>query len=468
MPEEKAAEETQVFNMMDAFQNAVTRTGLGMNNHIAGTSYPLIRLTKDWVLLTTLYRNSWIVRRIIDTIPADMTKNWIDYRCDLNPIEIQKLSKTERQTWVKPSILQGLCMGRLYGGCAGVMVVDGQDNLEEPLDVDAILPGDFKRIIIRDRWNGLSTATLELVDDIQDPDFGLPKFYEFSDSNNMASSTYKVHHSRVLRFTGDDLPRIEKVQENYWGASKIESVYEELVKVDNTSWNLVGMLFLANIRVMKLKGLDQVLAAGNQAAQQKLFSSVQAINELMNNFSMQVIGSEESIENISSSFSGTAEVFEKNMVMLAGASNIPATKLYGRSPEGMNATGESDMRNYYDYLSQEQDSILRPVLDKLTPVIAMSTWGRIPDDFEYFFNPVETPSDAKIGETVKWKTEAIFGASDRGIITPRCAVMELKEMSNTTGVFTNITDENIADAEDEVIDPMLEMEMGEKEQSSDE
>ena len=37
---------------------------------------------------------------------------------------------------------------------------------------------------------------------------------------------------------------------------------------------------------------------------------------------------------------------------MAGAAEIPVTKLFGRAPAGMNATGESDLANYDSHCEQ--------------------------------------------------------------------------------------------------------------------
>ena len=63
------------------------------------------------------------------------------------------------------------------------------------------------------------------------------------------------------------------------------------------------------------------------------------------------------------------------MMDMAGAAEIPATKLFGRSPQGMNSTGEADLRNNYDLIAQMQERMLRPALEKLLPVMAISCWG---------------------------------------------------------------------------------------------
>jgi hypothetical protein len=39
---------------------------------LEGTSYVMTRLTRNYGLLNTLYREHWIVRKIVDIIPEDM------------------------------------------------------------------------------------------------------------------------------------------------------------------------------------------------------------------------------------------------------------------------------------------------------------------------------------------------------------------------------------------------------------
>ena len=141
------------------------------------------------------------------------------------------------------------------------------------------------------------------------------------------------------------------------------------------------------------------------------------------------------------------------MLDVAGAAEIPVTKLFGRSPAGMNATGESDMNNYYDSISQKQSTYLEPVLDKLFPIIAMSTWGYIPDDLDYTFNPVDTMTNKDRIDMADKGGEAIGKQYDRGLISQKTALKELRQQSETTGVFSNITDEDIANAKAEVEQP---------------
>ncbi|MDU4846149.1 DUF1073 domain-containing protein [Clostridium sp.] len=429
---------------MDAFQNVLARLGAGTPNLLEGTDYPMTRLTQNFQLMNSLYRSHWIVRKIIDTIPEDMVKNWINITTQLEPDQIKRFDKLQRTTRIQRDILQGLKWGRLYGGAAAVIIIDGhEDILDQPLDYDMIMPGSFKGLIVGDRWSGITPGE-RLIEDVSSPDFGLPEYYEWNTDN----FTVRVHHSRILRFIGRELPYIEKCTEVGWGASEVEIIFDELKKRDNTSWNIAQLIFLANLRVLKMADLGETLALGDEQSQKDLYNTVQAQNWLMSNMGMYILNQDDGFETHQYTFAGLNDIYESFMLDVAGAAEIPVTKLFGRSPAGFNATGESDSKNYYETVEQKQTAQLDPVLDKLLPIMFMSEFGAIPDDLDYTYNPIGTPSESELSDIVDKKTNSIINVFNAGLISQKIALKELKEMSETTGMFTNITDEDIEKADD--------------------
>ncbi len=430
---------------LDAFQNVLARLGVGTPNLLEGTDYPITRLTQNFQLMNSLYRSHWIVRKIIDTIPEDMVKNWINITTQLEPKQLKRFDKLQRTTRIQRDILEGLKWGRLYGGAAAVVIIDGhEDILDQPLDYDMIMPQSFKGLIIGDRWSGITPGE-NLIEDISSPDFGLPKYYFWNNDN----FTVKVHHSRILRFTGRELPYIEKCAETGWGASEIEIIFDELKKRDNTSYNIAQLIFLANLRVLKMSDLGETLAIGDEQSQKDLYNTVQAQNWLMSNMGMYILNKDDDFQTHQYSFSGLNEIYESFMLDVSGAAEIPVTKLFGRSPAGFNATGESDSKNYYETIEQKQVAQLDPILDKLLPIMFMSEFGAIPDDLDYTYNPIATPGEDELSNIVDKKANAIINVYNAGLISQRIALKELKQMSDTTGMFTNITDEDINNADDE-------------------
>lgn len=433
---------------LDGFSNPLARLGDGTPNLLNGTMYSIKRLTRDFMLLNSLYRENWIIKRIINTIPSDMLKNWITITTAVSPDVLRKIDIELRRTQLIKKLNKGLRWGRLYGGAIGLMLIKGQgDNLSEPLSLEQMVPGDFCGLMILDRWSGVNPS-LEVVDDISSPEFGLPKYYDVTDTTTDA--TVRVHHSRVVRFIGDELPYWEAQMEQQWGASIIESVFDDLKKRDNVSWNIAQLTFMANLRVLKMQDMGQLLSAVDAQSQKELYDTIQKQNWLMSNMGIQIMDAADSLETHPYSFSGISDVYKDFMMDLSGAAQIPATKLYGRSPEGMNATGDSDLQNYYDMIGEQQESNLRPILNKLLPPICMSVFGAVPDDLDFEFDPVSEPSDQERSDLAKSGTENVVTALNAGLVSKRTALKELKQQSERTGVWTNITDEDILKASDEI------------------
>lgn len=435
---------------IDSFTNTLARLGSGTPNLLESTEYSNERVTQDFYLLNSLYRSHWIIRKIIDSVPEDMCKNWISVKTQMAPDEKERFSRLQRTTRVKRDITKALKWARLYGGSGAVMIIEGHEHiLDEPLNYDEIMPGSFKGLIVGDRWTGLIPSS-EIIEDVSSPEFGLPKFYEWRSEDG---TSIRVHHSRILRFIGRELPLIERYTELHWGASEIEMVFDDLKKRDNTSWNIAQLVFMANLRVFKMEDLGELLAIGDEQAQRDLYNTVRKQNELMNNMSLQVMSKEDDFQNYQYSFGGLSDVYQNFMLDIAGAAEMPVTKLFGRSPAGLSATGESDMQNYYDMIGLKQSSQLEPALDKLMPVMVMSEFGYIPEDFDYEFNPVAEQSEDELADIVGKKVTAIVDVFNSGILTQKMALKELKEMSVTTGMFTNITEEDIDKADDDFVSP---------------
>lgn len=432
---------------LDEFVNPLARSGAGMPNLLEATEYPLTRFTQNWQVLNSLYRSHWVVQKIINTIPQDMMKNGYDLQSDINPDQIQQISKIIRQTRLHSKILNGLYWGRLYGGAAGIIMIDGEaDRMDEPLDLDRVMPGAFKGLLIMDRWSGIMPSA-DLITDITDPDFGMPEYYEVTLPEGQG--VIRLHNSRVCRFSGREMPYLEKLAENYWGTSEMEHVFSELKKRDNVSWNIALLTFMANIRVMKIDGMEQLLAYGSGKQQEALYNTLEGLNMMLNNNGIQILGKDDSYESHQYTFSGLGEVYDRFMMDVSGACGIPVTKLFGRSPAGMNSTGDADMDNYYDTIEQSQESQLRPVLDKLLPIVCMSALGAVPDDLDYIFNPVRRPSNNEKQSLGSQQTAAVVQAYTAGLVSEKTALRELQGSSKLTGMWTNITDEQIEAASDQ-------------------
>ena len=429
---------------MDAFSNPIARLGYGTQDLLQATQYPLTRITQNYQLLTSLYRENWIVQNIIETIPGDMVRKWYTLKCNVGPEYVDALQRLERKVHLRKSLLEGMYWGRLYGGAAGIIMIRGQDDLTQPLDYELILPGCFLGLMILDRWSGIYPE-LGQVTDPADPDFELPEYYTIRDEES-GTLISKVHHSRVLRFTGRELPYNEKIVETYWGESELEAIYSELVKRDNVSGNIAALTFRANVNYLETDSLDQMLAVNNAAAQKRFWQTLQAQSVIESNFGTRLVNKGDVMHNTQYTFAGLADIYDRVMMDVAGAAKTPVTKLFGRSPAGMNATGESDMNNYYDYIDGLRENQLRPILERLLPIMALSAWGIVPYDLDIDFPPLQTPDSNEVADIVDKKTQAVLSAYQSDLIDAATALKELKALADETSMYNSISDEAIEQA----------------------
>ena len=144
------------------------------------------------------------------------------------------------------------------------------------------------------------------------------------------------------------------------------------------------------------------------------------------------------MENHPYSFAGLSDVYELFMMDMAGAAEIPATRLFGRSPEGLNATGESDLKNYYEHISQLQEAILRPALDRLLPVLFVSVLGILPDDLDFVFEPLATQNPLERAQIISTHAATISTLFQSGLLTRSQALAQLKDLTSALGAFTTL------------------------------
>ena len=439
----------------DAFSNPLFRLGYGSQSPLEATGYPLTRMTDNYALLNSLYRDNWVVQNVVGIIPDDMTKKWFTLKGPLSPRALGEFDRAIRQTKLKERINTGLKWGRLYGGAAGIILIRGQEDLlDRPLDLESVYPGAFAGLYILDRWTGLA-PDMGLVQDLSDPDFGLPEYYAINSPDENLGA--RVHHSRVVRFVGRELPYLEKIAELYWGGSEVEALYQDVVKHDNVSWNMAALTFRANMDTMSVPNLDQLFSITASEQQRRFWNTMQAQSVMRSNFGMQLVDKNSSITNTQYTFTGLNEVYEAMCLDLAGASRIPVTKLFGRSPAGMNATGESDLINYYDYVDTLRETKLRGALEKLLPVMAMSVWGAVPEDLEISFPPLWTPTAKEIAGIAKDKAEIIMAAFQANLFDQSTALKELKKLEGETGMFSSLSEEDIAAGKGRTIQDLTEL-----------
>jgi len=439
--------QAKAFMTSDGYQNLFARLGVGNGDNLSsGSSYGFGGfLTRNRVLLDAMYRTSWVVGKIVDAKAEDMTRAGIQINSELKPENTDLIQKKMVSLNVWRNITNAIKWGRLYGGAVAIICIEGQ-KMDKPLKIETVGKDSFKGLLVLDRWL-LNPSLNNLVQDFG-PDFGMPKYYDIIASSSVLP-TMKVHHTRVLRFDGIELPSLWKQAENLWSESVVERLYDRLLAFDSTTQGTAQLVYKAHLRTILVDGLRDILAAGG-VMEAALIKQFEYIRLMQNNEGLTLLDSKDQFAAHQYSFSGLSDVLLQFGQQLSGACEIPLVRLFGQSPTGMNATGESDLRFYYDDINKLQNYQLNEPLLTILRVMSMSLLSKpFPEDGTIAFNPLWQMQDKEKVELAKNIGDSLNNLFNSGILKKHLVLKELKQSSRITGMFTNITDEDITEAENE-------------------
>lgn len=436
---------------LDSFVNLAQKLGVGADNSLSTASYGYNPITKNRTLLEWIHRGSWLGGVAIDVVADDMTRAGIEYKGELAPADTQSIDETITRLAIWPAANETVKWARLYGGAAAVMLIDGQD-MRTPLDMRTIGPNQFKGLLVLDRWM-IEPSTEDLVTDLG-PNLGLPKYYRVG-ANAPALRNTAIHYTRLaFRMVGIQLPYQQRLTEMLWGLSVIERLYDRMIGYDTASAGVAQLVGKAYLRTMKIKGMREVVSSGGPA-----LNGLIAYTELMRRYQgiegITLIDGEDEFEaDAHGAFSGLDSALSQLAQQLSGALQIPLTRLFGQSPGGLNASGDNEMRQYYEHIEQKQKTDLHQGLTRVYRAVAQSDGIVLPDDFGLSFRPLWQLTDTEKATIAKTVTETVLSAKEAALISDQTALKELREVARTTGVWSNITAEDIALADAEVADPM--------------
>lgn len=439
------ARSTKNFVTKDSFSNLMTRTGVGAGNgNISGAGrYDFTPVSRNRVNLEWAYRSSWICGKAVDLPAEDMTRAGIELHTDLSPDDITTLERAAKALTIWDDIADTIRWARLYGGAIAVLMIDGQ-NTETPLNLDSIGQDSFRGLMVLDRW----CVVPDLQNLVQDygPRYGEPEYYQVV-QDALGLPKMRVHYSRCIRIEGQRLPHWQRISENLWGQSVIERLYDRLLAFDSTTQGAAQMVHKAHLRTYKIEGLREVIAAGGELFE-GLLKQIEMIRAFQTNEGLTLMDKSDEFEAHQYTFSGLSDIMLQFSQQLAGAIDIPLVRLFNQSPAGLNATGDADIRNYYDNINTTQNRMLRGPLLTIFNVLHRSVLGREPDEnFDFEFRPLWQLTDQERGTIGTQITTAVVGAYGAGLIMRATALRELKQCAKVTNMWTNITDDDIDDAE---------------------
>lgn len=374
----------------DRLVNLVSGLGTSKDKTIA-SAYAVEEISQQQVLAA--YRSDWIARKIVDIPAFDMIREGRNWQAQDDQIEKLEAEEARLQLW--PKLAKALKLARLYGGSALILGL-GDPSPERPAEPQNVGQGGLSFIHVLSRYE---ITEGEIDRDPASPGWGEPKSYSV---NMQSGTTVTLHPSRVIPFVASE--QMDPHCATCWSDSVLQVLDEAVKNAGMTANGIAQLIQEAKVDVFQIPNF--MANVGDAAYRAKVIERVSLANTAKSTVNGLLMDAEEQYTQKQISFAQLPEVMRLYLQIAAGAADIPATRLLGQSPDGMNATGEGDLRNYYDRLASDQEITLRPRLARLDEFLIRSALGNRPSEVHFAFAPLWQISETEKAAIFKTKAEA--------------------------------------------------------------
>jgi uncharacterized protein len=413
----------------DAFVNWTTGAGTPLDKIAQARVVPTRDHWRDPFVLETLYYESDLAARIVDAVVEAAMRQ--GYEPVLRPsldgsreddeaevkVRAEAIKRRLRELKADELITTRAKNGRLQGGAALFLGAEDGNDPSLPLVLDKVRTlrflAEFERI--------------ELLPDVYyrdplDAKFGRVKTWRCNPGGlavdpEALDQARVIHESRLLTFGGIEVSKRERQKQQGWDLSVLIRVIDVLRLFDANWAAISAILQQAHQAVWKLKGLVDIISGGHAQKLQERMAQV----ELVRGISRAVVidADTESFEYHSASMAGLDTLIDRLNARLAAAAGMPVTILFGVSPAGMNATGESDTRHWYDTVQSYRDNVLGPQIEKLVRVVAQEQGDPLAGEWTITWPSLWQMSPRESAEQRKLIADTDVLYINAGVVTPQ-------------------------------------------------
>ena len=327
-----------------------------------------------------------MIRTCIQTVADDITREWITITGGdkTDPSLIDNLTHEFDRLKMRTVFNRAIAMMGYMGG-ALIYIDTGTDDPSIPLvlneNSDEIKKGTKLKFVVVDPVNcspGKYNATNPLAEDY------------LTDPKSWYILGREVHASRLIVLRDNLPPTLLRPAYNFLGIPQAQILWDYVMHWNRARVSVAGILEKLNLLVFQTNSEYLLSSSGGV---QQLDAKMLALSRYRDNDSVVVCDkNSEDIKNITLTISGVTDVVRQALEFIAAINRTPAVKLLGISPSGFNATGESDIRNYYDHIMSKQELLHDGILRALKAV-ELSTLGQIDSSINFEFNPLGTEDE---------------------------------------------------------------------------
>lgn len=404
----------------DSWANTLTGLGNALRDKREWT-YFLSRSRMSDQLLENLYHQEDIAARIVDALPSEALRNGYYLSSeDDDPDLASALIEYDRAHRLKfaRKLKEAAIWARLFGGAVIYLGIDDGQSEDMPVNEKAVQSIRWAQVL--DRRYILPVTYYRDTDR-----YGEPEIYQIQRTAKptvtdgaVLQSGAKIHESRLLRLDGALTSQTRQDQNNGWSDSVLEKVHE-VIRDFGSSWQAVNHLLQdAGQGVFKIRGLIETMAEGGKNA---LIERMQLIDMSRSVARAIALDAElEEFERAHYTFQGLPDIMRLQMVRLAAAANMPVIVLMRQSPSGLNATGDSDIRLWYDQVKEYQTDTLQDLITRYYELVCAASdfTGTRPDSWSVRFDRLWQMTDQEQAALEKAVAEKDKVYIDAGVVLP--------------------------------------------------
>jgi phage-related protein (TIGR01555 family) len=391
----------------DSLKNLVT--GMGTDKDKRSYSTFTRKAQSDVGTIDTVIVDDDILHNIVYLPAKDMTREWIDLQGEDGSKVEQELQRIKAQR----AFYEAIAWQRAYGTSLIVVGVSNQptkvnDKGQTVVDYSKPLKmgGKVEWLQVFDRYE---------VSDVKFDMDGNIETYLINISGSKTNAVYQeIHASRILRFDGEPMPRRRRDFGN-WGQSVVSRALDVVADYESAVEGCAVAMQDFNLVILRLKDLTKMLASDKEGVARKRISEMDLMRSL---FRMVTLDSEDSHEIQSRNFGGVSEMIDRLAERVATVARMPLSLLLGRAPAGLNATGDSDLRWWYDNIKSEQETKLREPLQRLIEIICASIGIKGEDIPVPAFNSLWQPTQQESAQTHLTQAQADSIYLTAGVVDP--------------------------------------------------
>lgn len=384
------------------------------------------------------YCESGMMQRVIELPASDRVREWRDWQAD--PDKIELLEKEEKRLGLIAKVKAAEIL-RGIGGGALILVASG--NAADPINVTSTGGLVAINVVHKDQ-----ITLVDIDQELSSPTYGLPRAFK------IGSEQTEIHPSRVVCFRGDPLVVGYGVglAEAFWGRSRLMRVFKDVQKSDDTQAWFAALVRKAKLLRIGIPGLtDRTSRPGGQEWANRRMSAI-GLSESVLNATLYDMGDGqtpgEKIDDYQVSWAGIPAMMDAFDQRVAAVSGIPFTVLQGRSPGGMNATGDHDRENWNREVQQGQNLELAPCLDQIDAALIPSALGSRPPEIWYKFAPLSTPTEAETADVFNKRMDAVTKLQATGAIPDEAFAKGVQGLMTEEGYLPGL-DQALAEIPDD-------------------